>query len=139
MTRFEIHLISKFALTRRQHPKLNSFHQGFGLAISILVFVQLGLGFLHHRMFLRTKTPSVQGKIHRLLGPALVAAGIVNGAVGFNFADRKIRLLPYFIVVAGMAILGASLFFLKKRRQQRRGGAGNVPLHQYYGSNPPMN
>lgn len=86
-------------------------------------------------MFRRTKTPSAPGKIHRFTGPALITGGIVNGAVGFNFADRRIHLLPYFLVVAGMALLSVGLFFMKKKRQQRSGG-GNVPLHQYYGSNP---
>ena len=86
------------------------------------------------------------GKVHRLLGPALIAGGIVNGAIGFHFAGRDVHIIPYVVVIVAVAIAMAAALFFKMRKQRRTqpmntAAAQNfrtadVPLGQYHGPPP---
>jgi len=52
------------------------------------LLIQLGLGLLHHAIFVRTKQPTIIGRIHFFLGPSIMLLGLINIGVGFNFAGK---------------------------------------------------
>lgn len=60
---------------------INSGHQIFGLIITAAVLVQIVLGFLHHRMYKKTKQPTKLAPIHVWLGRIVIPCGIINAFV----------------------------------------------------------
>ncbi|KAL8828873.1 MAG: hypothetical protein Q9170_006411 [Blastenia crenularia] len=59
----------------------NSSHQLLGIVVVVAVLLQATLGIVHHRIFKAKQKPTMMGIIHRFLGPAIVCAGIINGAL----------------------------------------------------------
>ncbi|KAF2095422.1 CBD9-like protein, partial [Rhizodiscina lignyota] len=109
-------------------------HQIFGLLIVALILVQWVLGFIHHRHYVKTQQPFKNGlfvKIHRVLGPVVMAAGVINGAFGFRFALTRWNLIyvPLVLVVIILLIASAGIkFFLgKKHRAKEQPTYGNAP------------
>lgn len=114
-----------WSLLVRQSKKINSAHQILGLLVFGLLFVQLGLGWFHHRIYLRSRSPTLMGKIHRYLGPVLLGVGLANGFIGFRFADaRRSNIVYLLLVVAMFAILLFGSWF-KRRRDRRKMAAAN--------------
>ncbi|KAI6915140.1 hypothetical protein KC318_g171 [Hortaea werneckii] len=83
----------------------NSGHQTLGLVIFATVFIQLGLGLVHHLIYRRTKQPTVISKIHLFLGPLLILLALIDGGLGFNLAENHGDNIPYGIVVAVVAVI----------------------------------
>jgi Cytochrome domain of cellobiose dehydrogenase/Eukaryotic cytochrome b561 len=141
------------SVKNNNHPKLDSAHQGLGIAITLLVLIQPTLGFLHHRIYKRTASPTLLGKIHRLyLGPGIILLGIVDGALGLNLAADNGKIPAYVGFVLFIAIVCALALWTLRRRNMRTkaansfaasnfrdgvngggggGGAGDVPLQDY--------
>ncbi|KAI7471502.1 hypothetical protein KC351_g12098 [Hortaea werneckii] len=96
----------------------NSGHQVLGLIIFATIFIQLGLGIIHHLIYRRTKQPTIISKIHLVLGPLLILLALINGGLGFNLAENHHDNIPYGIVVAVVAIIfiAIQLWLLFKRR-----------------------
>ena len=131
------------------NPRLNSVHQGLGLTVVLLVvLVQPTLGFLHHRTFKRTTSPTLLGKTHRFFGPAVIILGIIDGALGLHFADNNGKLPAYFGFVIFIAIICTLAQWVFRRKNMRKNamnsvaasnfregqqaGYGDVPLQNYY-------
>ncbi len=105
-----------------KHPKLNSPHQGLGLTIFLLLLIQPTLGFqsfLYHRKEPQPHSLTITGKIHRYLGPGIILAGIVNGALGLVFANDTDRLPSYFGLFLFIAIIYALMRWIFRRRRVR--------------------
>lgn len=134
--------------TAAHHPKLNSAHQGLGLTIVALCLIQPALGFLHHRTFKLTASPTLLGKVHKAyLGPVVILLGIVNGALGLDFASNRGKLPAYFAFVLFIAIICGLAQWIFRRRGMRKNalnstaaanfregmadGGGDVPLQNY--------
>ena len=102
----------------QQSRNFNSAHQVLGLIIFATVFIQLGLGIVHHLIYRRTKQPTINSKIHLFMGPLLILLAIINGGLGFNLAQNHRDNIPYGIVVAVVAIIfiAVRLWLLLKRR-----------------------
>jgi hypothetical protein len=68
----------------------NSGHQIFGLLIVIALIGQGIGGFVHHRHYVKSGLPLMNGipiKGHRMIiGPLIMIAGLINAAIGFKFA-----------------------------------------------------
>ncbi|KAI7509429.1 hypothetical protein KC347_g5237 [Hortaea werneckii] len=96
----------------------NSGHQVLGLIIFATIFIQLGLGIIHHLIYRRTKQPTIISKFHLVLGPLLILLALINGGLGFNLAGNHHDNIPYGIVVAVVAItfISIRLWLLFKRR-----------------------
>ena len=99
---------------------MNSAHQGVGLAVLILVIIQLTLGFVHHLKFKKSGSPTIMGKIHKFGGPGIIFLGIVNGATGFNFAGRQGYTIVYSLLVVIVGLGVGTVLFFKRRRQTRK-------------------
>lgn len=75
-----------------------------GLLIFAALLVQLGLGLSHHIAFRRTKKPTLMGRAHLFLGPAIIFLALVNGGLGFNLAGNSAQNTPYVVVVVVLGI-----------------------------------
>jgi len=95
-----------------------SSHQILGLIIFAALLLQLGLGLSHHLIYRRTKKPTILGKIHLFLGPAVILLALTNGGLGFNLAMNPQGKVPYAVVVAvvGLAFITARAWLFFGRR-----------------------
>ena len=92
-------------------------------------------------MFKKTGSPITTGKIHRYLGPSVILCGIVNGALGFNFAGRNGYVVVYIVIVVIMIIGSVGVWYMRRRRLRRKEAMtsaaaqnfrqGDIPLNQY--------
>lgn len=120
------------------HSKhINSAHQILGLALLFFLFAQLSLGWFHHRLYKKTQRPTLMGKIHRYAGPVILALGVVNGFLGFSFADSSRSNISYALAVLAIGLVVVGLVFLKQRQKKRRaaalGGFGAGGSSEYAG------
>jgi Cytochrome domain of cellobiose dehydrogenase/Eukaryotic cytochrome b561 len=119
------------ATNKNKHPKLNTPHQGLGLTVILLVFGQASLGFLLHRNYKRTQSPSLHGKIHRFLGLTIILLGITNGALGLNFAENNGRLPAYFGLVVFIAVIYTLSQLIFRRRSIRKNAVNSVAASNF--------
>ncbi|KAF2717833.1 iron reductase domain protein, partial [Polychaeton citri CBS 116435] len=99
----------------------NSAHQVIGLLIFAAMFIQLGLGLVHHTMFKRTKTPTMMGQVHRFLGIFIVLLGMINGGLGLNLASDDHYAVAYGVIVGIVGVvflLVTSLVLLYRRKHK---------------------
>ncbi|ERF76844.1 hypothetical protein EPUS_07634 [Endocarpon pusillum Z07020] len=112
-----------------KHPKLNSPHQGLGLTLILLLIIQPTLGFrgfLYHRKEPQPHSLTLAGKIHRYLGPGIILAGIINGALGLVFANDTDRLPAYFGLFLFIAIIYALTYRIFQRRRVRNNAVNSA-------------
>ncbi|QDS70421.1 hypothetical protein FKW77_009580 [Venturia effusa] len=113
-------------------------HQIIGIIVFILILAQWVFGFLHHRTYLKTKSPTWMSKVHKfVLGPLIMVLGIINVAIGFRFAvagQDNYLYIPFVIaVVLLMAIaVGAKRFLAKRRRNRNVPFGGPMPAAEPY-------
>lgn len=119
------------SIKEQKHPHLNSAHQGLGIAITLLVLVQPTLGFLHHRTYKQTQSPTLLGKIHRYFGPAVILLGIVDGALGLHFADNNGKIPAYFAIVIFIAIICTLAQWILRRRAIRNKAVNSVAASNF--------
>jgi hypothetical protein len=91
------------------------------------MLIQLGLGLLHHRTWKQIKSPTTYSKIHKFLGPAVFLLGLINGGLGFSFADNSSYHSRYIVVILTVAVFYAGVRGLawwcagrKKERKQQQ-------------------
>lgn len=99
----------------------------------------MGLGLSHHLIFMRSGVPTIMGKIHRFFGISIIILALVNGGLGFNFAQSDHDNVPYGIVVAIMVVIfGILSFFVwsySRKHLYKPDKEGFVS--QKYGNEPP--
>lgn len=128
------------SIHNNEHPKLNSPHQALGLTVVVLILVQPTLGFrgfLHNRHHPKSQTPTLAGKIHRFLGPAIILAGIVNGALGLTFANDTARLPAYFGAFVFITIIYMLTQWIFRRRTMRNRAVNSVRASNFRDGAPP--
>ncbi|OJD36665.1 uncharacterized protein BKCO1_10000167 [Diplodia corticola] len=103
--------------------KFDSAHQIIGLIVFGLLAVQLGLGWFHHRMFQRSRSPTTMGKMHRYLGPFVLGAGLANGFLGFRFADQERSNIVYLLFVVAVFVTLMIGVWYKRRKDRRKTAA----------------
>lgn len=110
------------------------------------------LGFVGHRIFKKTQTPSPLMKAHRIAGPLVIVLGFSNALVGFAWMGLTRTMITYAIFNLLVIIVIGSLLFWKKKRDMRKAamnshaasnfregneyGLGHGPA-VYYGNQPP--
>ncbi|KAF2171375.1 iron reductase domain protein [Zasmidium cellare ATCC 36951] len=116
----------------------NSAHQVIGLIIFAALFLQIGLGLSHHLIFMRSGVPTIMGKIHRFFGISIIILALINGGLGFNFAQDDHDNVPYGIVVAVMAVIfGVLTFFVWSYSRKHLYKPEKEGFAQNYGDEPP--
>jgi Cytochrome domain of cellobiose dehydrogenase len=73
------YLLLSRADTLLKGKKFNSGHQIFGILIIIAMIVQLVLGIMHHRIYIKTQQSTKMAPIHVWLGRIVIACGAANG------------------------------------------------------------
>ena len=73
----------------QQSKDFASAHQVIGFIVLVGLLAQLGLGLVHHTMYIRTKQPTMMGRIHFFFGPFIILLGWINIGVGFDFAGSS--------------------------------------------------
>ncbi|KAB2570909.1 Cytochrome b561 eukaryote [Lasiodiplodia theobromae] len=126
--------VSKFY---NKSKKFDSVHQIIGLIVFALLFVQLGLGWFHHRIFMRSQSPTMMGTIHRYLGPSVLGAGLANGFIGFRFAGAGRSNIIYLLLVLVMFVILIVGVWYKRRKDRRKAAAAH--LGPPAGPPPPAN
>ncbi|KAK5004200.1 hypothetical protein LTR28_009227 [Elasticomyces elasticus] len=108
--------------TYNRSKKYNSAHQIIGIILVVAVIIQLSLGFFHHRYYKKHARPTLMGRIHRYLGPAVLFFGIVNGGTGLDFTGNATAgyVAAYVVVVVVVALLVGGAIFMKMRQQRRK-------------------
>ncbi|TVY47931.1 hypothetical protein LOCC1_G001634 [Lachnellula occidentalis] len=100
--------------------KFNSAHQILGLMVMVLMIGQFVLGFMHHRMYTKTQAPTKFAPIHVWLGRVVIAAGIVNGFLGFPLAlNPKYNWALLALVLLVIIFIGPLAFWRYKRNVQK--------------------
>ena len=77
----------------RQYNRSRHFgtgHQALGLLVFAALFIQVGLGVMQHGVYRRTKRETMLGVVHRLLGPAIIILGLVNGGLGLDLSGESL-------------------------------------------------
>ncbi|TLD23493.1 Serine/threonine-protein kinase [Venturia nashicola] len=140
-----IGVFSGFVVSRSYNRSKNfsSPHQIIGLVIFLLILVQWTFGFLHHRTYLKTQTPTWMIKPHKfILGPLIMVLGLVNVALGFRFAVAGQDNLYYVPLVITVTLLmavafGAKTFLAKKRTNRSVPFSGSMPGNEPYAQPAP--
>lgn len=64
-------------------------HQGLGVVVMTLFFLQIPMGHIHHVNFASTGKRGVWSYAHIWNGRTVMALGIINGGLGLDFAGIK--------------------------------------------------
>ncbi|EOA85284.1 uncharacterized protein SETTUDRAFT_20797 [Exserohilum turcica Et28A] len=112
----------KLSLRSPANASFDDPHQVLGLIIFVLVFVQWGLGLVHHLRFRRYMQPTVLGKIHRIVGPVVLLIGFVNGFLGFRMThdEHKIKWLGGVVGVVALATTGLLVWKQVQKRSVKQ-------------------
>ncbi|PSN70742.1 hypothetical protein BS50DRAFT_267089 [Corynespora cassiicola Philippines] len=96
-------------------------HVILGIVITILFLVSAIFGYLHHKNFLRTQSPTHERHIHVWLGRFLLILGLINGGTGLKLADNTTAGGIVYGVVAGLVgITYAGVWYWSKRQRNER-------------------
>jgi uncharacterized protein YacL len=102
----------------QQTKAMSSGHQLFGIILFVLILFQFGIGYYHHLRYRKYQRPTLYGKVHLYVGPAMVLGGIINGFTGFNLSGNPGNNLFYGIIVA--VIIVTVLIILGWKRWSKR-------------------
>lgn len=107
------------------------------------MILQWVAGFVHHRHFIKHGKPLQNGYIvaaHRIIGPIVMAAGIVNGAFGFRFALTHLNnfYVPIVIAIAVLVIVAIALKAIFHKRLSGQKSSGVEGLAQSAGYQQPV-
>jgi hypothetical protein len=87
--------------------QLDKYHPIIGLVVvGMLVLFQPLMGLLQHMHFRRKGGKSVFAYIHRWLGRALIALGIINGGLGFLLTKNSGKGAPKGAIIAYSVVAG---------------------------------
>lgn len=125
----------------------NSAHQIIGLLVVIALIGQWVGGFLHHRYYVKNQRPWMNGlpiKGHKMvIGPVILLMGLVDAAIGFNFAVAHqwnyvyIPLAIVMIVVVTVIILMRNFISRWMARHKQNSIVGALQPVQPFGQGPP--
>jgi hypothetical protein len=97
-----------------QGENFTSFHQGFGIAIVALLFVQAGLGYYHHHRFLLDKPSSRRWFTHAHLwvGRITIISGLVNCGFGLRLAYVEWKYVIIWWGVCGALVIAYVVIYV---------------------------
>ena len=79
-----------------------SAHQAIGLIVIAGLCIEIGLGLVHHSVYVKNEKSTMFGKVHMFLGPSVMLLGLVNAGLGFDFAGKS-SYLPRTVVVSNVS------------------------------------
>lgn len=112
----------------------DSGHQIIGIVVFLLLFPQWILGYIHHKQYPQKRRRTWITQSHRILGPTLLFVAIVNGGVGFKFADAATKsIIAYAIVVGVIAAIIVVMMVLKTRQKKMAAESALQRFGEVYG------
>jgi hypothetical protein len=85
------------------------------------MIAQFVLGYMHHRIYKRTQSPTKLAPIHVWLGRVVIPAGIANGFLGFPLAlNSKYNWALLGCILLVIIVLGPFAFWGWRRNSNRR-------------------
>jgi hypothetical protein len=85
------------------------------------MIAQFVLGYMHHRIYKRTQSPTKLAPIHVWLGRVVIPAGIANGFLGFPLAlNSKYNWALLALILLVIIVLGPFSFWRWRRNSNRR-------------------
>jgi hypothetical protein len=85
------------------------------------MIAQWVLGFLHHRMYKRSMSPTKLAPFHIWLGRIVILCGIVNGFLGFPLAlNPKYNWALVTLFLLGIIVIGPFAFWRWKRNDSKK-------------------
>jgi hypothetical protein len=82
------------------------------------------VGFLHHRIYTRTMSPTKLAPIHIWLGRAVILCGIINGFLGFPLAlNPKYNWALVTLFLLMIIVIGPFAFWRWKRNNAKKATA----------------
>lgn len=103
-----------------QTKKFNSAHQILGIIVTTALIAQSIIGYLHHKTYKGTGSPSTLTPIHIWLGRLIIPAGIINGFLGFPLAlNHKYSYALLALVLLSGVVMGPFAFWRWKRDLQK--------------------
>lgn len=115
------------AYTSQSPSLLSDSHPIIGFVLVALTTLQPLTGWLHHRIFLRTRSRSVASYTHLWVGRVAIVLGMINGGLGLKLAGTSTGYVIAYSVVAG--VMGtayiASAVLGEAKRGKRAGSVGS--------------
>ncbi|KAI9823260.1 MAG: hypothetical protein M1826_000203 [Phylliscum demangeonii] len=121
----------KLSTVYDKSKNFRSGHQIIGLVVLCVIISQAALGLIHHRLYLKNhdQRKSPIRWAHRIIGPLVILLGIVNGGIGFDFANSsRSRIVIYVIIVVLLNLVFAAMIFVRVRWNRRKSAQRN-PHH----------
>lgn len=104
-----------------QNASFSHSHQILGLVLFAFIFVQWALGLWHHLLYRAHSRSTLYGKIHRVLGPAILILGLVNGFLGFDLSGENHDNVWYGVVAAVVFVTVVGLLGWKAWKSRNDG------------------
>ena len=115
-----------------QSKSFSSGHQIIGIAVCLLLIPQWLFGYVHHKQYPQKRRRTWITQSHRILGPSLLVVALVNGGIGFKFADAQTTsIIVYAVVVAVIAVI-IGVMVMWKTRQKKLAADYGTPAPEHY-------
>ncbi|KAI1194548.1 CBD9-like protein [Nemania serpens] len=98
--------------------RLLGAHPVFGVVLLILVWIQIWLGWWHHRNFVTLQKKTTPTFVHRWSGRFLLIFGTVNTAIGIVFAKERAAAK---LIWGILAAIEAIIFLIVQANTEERG------------------
>lgn len=98
-----------------------SFHKFLGITVVVLLFIQGGLGQLHHSVYLKTGKRSQWSYAHIWFGRTVISLGIINGGFGLKIVSASSGQIAAYTIVALLVVSVYSVFYFLVQRKLRLG------------------
>lgn len=104
----------------RDMERIDEYHPIIGILLFVMIFFMPILGQLHHRNFKKYQMRTGVSYAHLWTGRLIIPLGIINGGLGFKFADNtKIGPIIYGIVAGILFVIYVCAVIIGERRRAK--------------------
>lgn len=95
-------------------------HTLFGTVVCCLIFIQPGLGYAHHRHFVKHQRRGVVSYVHVIYGQLLMIMGLINGGLGLQLARVSNSIIVAYAIISAIVFVAyviVKVFLMYKARK----------------------
>lgn len=98
---------------------LDGYHMIIGfVVVGTMILFQPAMGIYQHLYYTKTGGRSVFGQAHRWLGRTLIALGIINGGLGYNYSGETDGYVPYGVVAGIVFVIYLAIILFSRYRNR---------------------